>query len=132
MQGVAFLTDSEVETLRLRELSAINTFAEGVATLQEWSDVDALQGLCEIMAIKGCGVEALPIALEAQDILRTLARGYTGEKMSITKDEASVFRDLYAFHDLQRTSICRSEYENYIELAANHKRSKSYLVEEIT
>jgi nicotinic acid mononucleotide adenylyltransferase len=133
MQGAAFLQDADLQTLRFRELSAIKSFADNTATLQEWRDVEALHSLCEIMAVKGCGAEALPVTEKAQSILQNLAENYEhGVGMGITPDELTVFHDLYEFHDLQRTSVCRLEYENYIELAANHKQSKSYLVKEIT
>jgi hypothetical protein len=76
MQGAAFLQDADLQTLRFRELSAIKSFADNTATLQEWRDVEALHSLCEIMAVKGCGAEALPVTEKAQSILQNLAENY--------------------------------------------------------
>jgi hypothetical protein len=132
LQGVAFLQNSELQDLRLRELSAIRAFVDGVATIQDWQDVAALHSLCEIMAVKNCGREALPVADSVQEILTRLAQSYeNGTGMGITTDESALFYDMYEFHDLQRTSVSRSEYENYIESVANHKQSRSSLVKEI-
>jgi len=44
--------------------------------------------------------------------------------MVLRADGIKAFRELYEYHDLQRTSISRAEYERWIQKAANRVRSK--------
>ena len=45
--------------------------------------------------------------------------------MGITGPALQCLRDVYEFHDLQRTSISLSEYEKHIKDTANRIRSKA-------
>lgn len=124
--GAAITPDSELAYLRNRELMAIEMFRTGKATLQEWSDVCALQRIAETMANEGIGVEVLSVCMQAQDHLIETARRYesTG-KMGATGPALQCWRDLYEYHDLQRTSVSRGEYERMLKKATDRLRSKA-------
>lgn len=126
LQGAQFIPDSELLALRTRELAAIEAFRTGSATLQEWSDIKAMLNLCEVMASNGVGPEALPTCKQAQAELIAAAKRFenTG-KMGTSATGLNAFRDLYQFHDIQRQSICRQQYESFIAKVTNRVKSKA-------
>lgn len=126
LQGAQFIPDAELLALRTRELAAIEAFRTGSATLQEWSDIKAMLNLCEVMANNGVGPEAIPTCKHAQAELIAAAKRFenTG-KMGTSATGLNAFRDLYQFHDIQRQSICRQQYEAFIAKATNRVKSKA-------
>ena len=88
--------------------------------------------MCEVMARSGVGSEALPTCEAAQEALKAAAiRFEQTKRMGTNGPGLQAFRDLYEYHDLQRTSVHRSEYEKFLRLGTNHLKSKSRHVEEI-
>ena len=132
IDGAGITTDDVLVELRTRELGAIDAFARGKAGLQEWHDITQMLNVCECMAINGIGIEALDTCQKAQEALKESADRFerTG-KMGTTGTGLQAFRDLYEYHDLQRKSIARSEYDKQIKLTRNHLVSKSKRVEVI-
>lgn len=130
IEGAAIVTDKQINSLRSRELSAIDAFAHGRAGLQEWTDVNAMLSVCEMMARSGIGPEAMEACEKAQDALIDAAQRFerTG-KMGSTGPGIHAMRELYQYHDLQRTSISRSEYERMIQKAARMASSCKNVVE---
>lgn len=126
LMGAALIPEKELDQLRLRELAAIEAFRAGSAGLQDWHDVCAMMNLCEEMARDGIGPEALEACERAQAALIEASRRFerTG-KMGTTGPGLVAFRDVYAFHDLQRQSVPRSTYERCIARATAKVRSKS-------
>lgn len=85
------------------------------------------------MARDGVGRdEVLPACARAQEHLIDAARRFerTG-KMGTTGPGLTSFRELYEFHDLQRQSVSRSEYEKAIKNATNRLRSRAPEVVEL-
>lgn len=126
IEGAAITPDSELSYLRLRELAAIEAFRTGAATIQEWSDLGGLLRIAETMARNGIGVEVLSVCMQAQDHLIESAKRYeaTG-KMGATGPALTCWRDLHEYHDLQRTSVSRGEYERALREATNRLRSRA-------
>jgi len=52
----------------------------------------------------------------------------TTRKMGLSGTGIRYIKELYALHDLQRTSISRSEYERMIEKTINYIRSNNHRV----
>ena len=116
----------KLKTLQIIELSAIESFRTGIATVNDWSKLVAMMNLCENMAANGIGPEAMPICEQAHQYLITAAKRYeTTGKMEITGPGLKCLRDLYEFHDLQRTSVATSVYEKHIQDTINRVRSKA-------
>jgi len=127
IQGAAITPENELDKLRIRELAAIDAFAKGRATIGDWHDVNAMLSLAEVLARDGIGRdEVLPSCAAAQDALIDAARRYeaTG-RMGTTGPGLQSFRELFQYHDLQRQSIPRSDYERAIKVATDRIRSKA-------
>jgi hypothetical protein len=67
------------------------------------------------MALDGVGPEALPHCQQAQNALEQAALRYQSTmRMGLSGTGINALRDVFEYHDLQRRSISRSEYEKYI------------------
>ena len=122
--GAAIITDDVIQGLRTRELSAIEAFRAGKAGLQEWSDLVALMNVAEHMAFNGVGPEAKPTLHEAHGHLIDAAKRYESTKrMGLTGPGLQCMREMYEWHDLQRKSISRAEYDRHIKATVNRIKS---------
>lgn len=126
ISGAAICDDNLLSTLRIRELAAIEAFRSGKATVQEWCDIVAMMNVCEHMATHGVGPEAHETCNEAHKHLIEAAKRYEiTERMGTTGKGLQCFRSLYEWHDLQRTSISRSEYDKHIQATTKRIKSKA-------
>lgn len=116
MAGASFVDEISLSKLRLGELGAIDALSKGLGTVQDWKTVADMMNIAETMGRHGIGPEVLPYCQEAQQGLQEAARRYekTG-KMGLSGSAIQALREVYAYHDLQRTSIPRSKYEQMIE-----------------
>ena len=127
IEGAAITNQSALDKLRLVELAAIDAFARGRATVQDWHSMTQMLNLAETMAGMGIGrAEVMPACQAAQAHLIEATQRYerTG-RMGTTGPGLQALRNLCEYHDLQRQSIPRSEYEKAIKLAADRIRSKA-------
>jgi hypothetical protein len=123
--GAAVADNKSLDKLRLSELSAIDAMTKGMGTTEDWRWLADVCNIAETMGKSGIGPEVLPYCDEVQKALLEAADRYqkTG-KMGLSGVGITKIRDLWAYHDLQRTSIARSEYERMIQKTANYIRSK--------
>jgi len=130
----ASITESKVlDKLRIRELAAIEAMSKGMGTIVEWQELADMMNICEVMAsVGGIGPEALPHCQDAQEALTEAARRFelTG-KMGLSGVGLNALREVYEYHDLQRSSVPRSVYEQMIIKTRNRVKSKSKEVVEI-
>lgn len=129
----AAITESRVlDKLRIRELAAIEAMSKGNGTLVEWQELADMMNICEVMGSNGIGAEALPYCQQAQEALTEAARRFekTG-RMGLSGLGLQALREVYEYHDLQRSSVPRSVYEQMIVKTRNRIRSKSKEVVEI-
>jgi hypothetical protein len=122
--GACVTDDGRLDKLQLRELSAIDAFATGAATADDWRTMADLSNLAQTMCEMGIGPEVLPAALRVEEALADAHQRYvdTG-RMGTTGPGLQAMRDLREWHHLQRTSVARSVYEQAIERTANKIRS---------
>ena len=126
IEGAAIITDDVIQGLRTRELSAIEAFHKNRAGLQEWCDLVALMNVAEHMAFNGVGPEAKPTLHEAHGHLIAAANRYEStKKMGLTGPGLNCMREMYEWHDLQRKSISRTEYNKHIKSTVNRIKSKA-------
>jgi len=126
MEGVAPPQGEKLALLRTHELSAIEAFCKGNATIDDWSKVVGMMNLAEHMAHRGIGPEAIEVCDEAYRHLMEAAKRYEKtHKMWLTGPGLQCVRDLYEYHDLQRTSVSLSVYEKHIFDTANRIKSKA-------
>lgn len=127
IEGAAITPEQELDKLRIRELANIEAFRFGRATLRDWVELVSLMNIAEAMAKGGVGVEVLSVCMQAQDhLVESAARFQRTGKMGATGPALQCWQDLYEYHDLQRTSVARSEYERFIRLARARQGSDGF------
>jgi len=131
--GAAVSDKQSLDKLRLCELSAIDNMVHGRGTTEDWRWLADVVNIAETMGKAGIGPEVLPYCQESQKALLEAADRYqkTG-KMGLSGVGLSNIKEMWEYHDLQRTSIARSEYEKMIRKTANYIKSHGKDVVEIT
>lgn len=126
LEGAAVTDQVTLDLLRQGELTAIEAFRMGQASVEDWKRMSEVCNLTESMAKAGIGPEALDAVDRTQAALIEAADRHkrTG-KMGTTAQGLTAFRDVYEYHDLQRQSVARSVYERHIERVKNKIISKS-------
>jgi len=132
-EGLVVTPDEQLNKLRIKELASLEAFRTGAADLVDWRNVTAMLNIAETMARNGVGEEVLSVCMQAQDHLVESAKRYERiGKMGASGPALQCWRDLYEYHDLQRTSVTRAEYEKMIQKAYDRERSKSPEVTDLT
>lgn len=73
--------------------------------------------LCETLGKEGIGPEALPYCKTAEVELIAAARRFQStQRMGLSGPGITAMREVIEYHDAQRSSISRSEYEKMIRL----------------
>jgi len=131
--GASITTQDKLDKLRLNELSAIESMVKGNATTGDWRVLVDMLNIAETMATNGIGIEVLAVCEIVQKEMKSAAHRYEKtRKMGLTGTGIRYLKELYEYHDLQRTSISRSEYERMIEKTINYIRSNNHRVVHIT
>jgi hypothetical protein len=124
IDGAAISSRDKLDQLLLRELSALEAFAQGRATMQEWQDLAALNNIALTLAGMGVGAEALTDCQAAEDgLIEAAARFERTGKMGLSGPALKSLRGVIEWHDLQRSSIARSQYEEAIRLTTTRVKS---------
>ena len=132
MLGAAITESRVLDKLRIRELAALDAMSKGMGTIVEWQELADMMNICEVMGSSGIGAEALPYCYQAQEALTEAARRYEKTKrMGLSGVGLKALREVYEYHDLQRSSVPRSVYEQMIVKTKNRIKSKSKEVVEI-
>lgn len=131
--GASITAEDKLDKLRMNELSAIESMVKGNATTGDWRVLVDMLNIAETMSTNGIGIEVLAICEVVQKEMESAAQRYEKtRKMGLTGTGIRFIKELYALHDLQRTSISRSEYERMIEKTINYIRSNHHRVVHIT
>ena len=105
-------------------MSAIESIAKGKAGIAEWRDPTDMLNIAETMGRGGIGPEVLPVCDLAQAELIAAAKRYEATRcMGLTATGLSAIRELFAYHDAQRTAVTRGEYEKAIQTTINRVRT---------
>lgn len=122
--GARITEDRLLDQLRMRELSAIQCFATGAATVDDWRTIADLTNLAQTMCAMGIGPEVLPAAMAVEEVLNEAHQRYLAtSRMGTTGPGLHAMRELQEWHHLQRTSVARSVYEAAIVRTSNRIRS---------
>lgn len=114
-QGACITNGKELALVRVLELSALEAMCAGKGTLDDWKELADMLNRCECMARGGIGHEALPYCEAAEREMISAAKTYQEtRKMVLSTEGIAALREVYAYHDLQRTSVSRREYELWI------------------
>lgn len=124
ISGAAIAPRKDLDQLLLREIGALDAIVKGHGRLKEWQDLAALNNLTMTLAEQGVGPEALEAAQKAEAaLIDAAARFQNTGRMGFTGPAIQAIRDVIEYHDLQRSSISRSEYEKAIQLTLARIRS---------
>lgn len=127
--GAAITAEDKLDRVRMGELSAIESMVKGNATTGDWQALVDMLNIAETMSTNGIGIEVLEVCQVVQKEMEAAAHRYEKtRKMGLTGTGIRYIKELYALHDLQRTSISRSEYERMIEKTINYIRSNNHRV----
>ena len=125
-EGISVTPPELLDQLSMRDLSSLDAMAHGLGTLQEWADLKACMNVCEYMALNGVGPEALPACRQLEDALIDAAKRFERTKsMGLTGAGIQAARHVIEYHQLQRSSITRKEYEQFIQGTGNRIRSNA-------
>lgn len=129
LSGIVTTPDQQLNQLRARELSSLDALSKGKGGLQEWRDMVDMLNVAETLGRNGIGPEVLPVCEMAQAELIEAAKRYERTKvMGLSAAGLTALRELYEFHDLQRASISRGEYEQMIKKTILRIRSRAHEV----
>ena len=124
IEGAAVTAGVELDKMRARERGAMGALRSGVARLL---DVDEIESMCLIsleMAERGVGPEVIvPARLLEIELRQARERfGRTG-RIALTGPALRALDDVWEYHDLQRQSVSRAEYERCILTVFNRLRT---------
>jgi hypothetical protein len=129
-EGAAITPRETLNTLLIRELASLDAFTKGSARMAEWSDMVNVNNLAQTLAGMGVGREALRDCHDAEHALIDAARRYQETKrMGLSGPGITALRNVVEWHDLQRSSIPRSQYEEAIRLTAARIKSGHATIE---
>lgn len=122
--GASYTSQDVLNEVRIRNLSAIEAFATGKATVHDWRTVADMLNVSETMAKGGIGPEVLEACAAVDAALSDCYHRHerTG-KLGMTGPQLVAMRELHEFHDLQIQSITRAEFEGWIKKTADRIRS---------
>lgn len=123
-EGISPTPEADMNKLRARELSAIESIAKGKAGVAEWRDLTDMLNIAETMGRGGIGPEVLPVCEQAQTELIAAAKRFElTKRMGLTATGLTAIRELFAYHDAQRTAVTRGEYEKAISATRTRIRT---------
>ena len=130
--GACVTDESSLNKLRLGELSALEAMRTGSGTLEDWRLLCDLLNITQTFIRHGIGPEAREDCQKAQESLYNAAKRYeTTKRMGLDGQGIGALQNVHEWHDLQRTSVARSVYEDMIEKTRNYIKSKGKEVVEI-
>jgi len=122
--GAGIASREYLDRLLMRELSSLNAFANGKATLEEFQDMAHVNNVTQTLARMGIGREALPDCHKAEESLIEAARRFEEtQHMGLSGPGLYALRHVIEWHDLQRSSISRSKYEESVRLTLARQKS---------
>jgi len=124
--GAGITTDDCLDKLQTKEQNAIEAMRTGNATFYTWQELVDMNNICQVMARNGIGPEALVDCMIAEIELKHASKRFeaTG-RMLLTGPGLKAIKEVSEWHQLQRTSISRAEYERMIQKTRNKIRSRS-------
>lgn len=124
--GACIADTASLNELRKNELKSLEAMKTGEAGVQEWQILCDMMNIAEMMGRNGIGPEVLDHCSAATEALHRAAKRYEAtKKMGLSGEGLRALGDIMEYHDLQRTSISRSQYEKMIQKTTNYLKSHS-------
>ena len=122
--GACISDTASLNELRKNELKSLEAMKTGEAGVQEWQILCDMMNIAEMMGKNGIGPEVLDHCPAATEALHRAAKRYEATKrMGLSGEGLKALGDIMEYHDLQRTSISRSQYEKMIQKTTNYLKS---------
>jgi hypothetical protein len=122
--GACITDTNSLNQLRLGEITSLDAMKAGTAGVQEWQILVDMMNISEMMGRQGIGPEVLEHCKVATEELHKAAMRYQEtKKMGLSGAGLRSLGDIMEYHDLQRTSISRSKYQEMIEKTRNYLKS---------
>lgn len=122
--GARVIDDVRLAQLRQIERNALEAFQFGSAEWKDWGTITGVAQAARVLVEFGVGPEVLPAIDAVERFLEAaLARHATTGRLGATGPDLQAVRDLYEYHDLQRTSIDLATYQRAVEKAINRARN---------
>ncbi|MGJ7611135.1 MULTISPECIES: hypothetical protein [unclassified Variovorax] len=122
--GARVIDDVRLAQLRQIERNALEAFQFGRAEWKDWGVITGVAQAARVLVEFGVGPEVLPAINAVERFLEAAqARHATTGRIGATGPDLQVVRDLYEYHDLQRTSIDLATYQRAVEKAINRARN---------
>lgn len=124
ISGATVPEREKLDELLTVEIASLNAMIHGKGNMSHWQNLAALNNLTMTLVGQGVGPEALEAAQKAEAaLIDAAARFQKTGRMGFTGPAIQAIRDVIEYHDLQRSSISRSEYEKAIQLTLARIRS---------
>jgi hypothetical protein len=124
--GAAIADKESLDILRKKEDDSMAAFRSGTATKHDWNNINSVVRLAESMAAADIGPEVMVhVKIAEMHLLDAQERFKRIGKMGSTALGLQSFQDIIEYHELQRTSVSRSVYEEHIKRITDMIRSKS-------
>lgn len=122
--GARVIDDQRLADLREIERGALDAFQFGRAEWKHWGAITGVVQAARVLVEFGVGPEVLPTIESVERFLEAAAERLeaTG-RLGATGPDLQAVRDLYEYHDLQRTSVDLATYQRAVEKAINRARS---------
>lgn len=122
--GACIADTASLNELRKNELKSLEAMKTGEAGVQEWQILCDMMNIAEMMGKSGIGPEVLDHCAAATEALHRAAKRYEATKrMGLSGEGLKALGDIMEYHDLQRTSVSRSQYEKMIQKTTNYLKS---------
>ena len=122
--GACVADTASLNELRKNELKSLEAMKSGEAGVQEWQILCDMMNIAEMMGKNGIGPEVLDHCKAATEALHRAAKRYEAtKKMGLSGEGLRALGDIMEYHDLQRTSVSRSQYEKMIQKTTNYIKS---------
>ena len=118
IEGACITSDEDIGKLHQNELKSLDALINGKGDILSWHSMVTVNNLAQTLCGMGVGrAEVLPVCKLVEAELIEASRRYRDTKrMGLTGPGIQHLRDLIEYHDLQRRSIPRSQYEQAIRL----------------
>jgi hypothetical protein len=124
ISGACVIDDQRLAQLRAAERDALESFQYGRATWKHWGCITALVQAARVLVEFGVGPEVLPTIEDVERFLEAAAaRHQATGRLGATGPDLQAVRDLFEYHDLQRTSVDLATYQRAVEKAINRARN---------
>ena len=130
--GARLVSQKELNYLRQRELTSLESITKGKGTKQDWQELVDVLNITQMMGMNGIGPEALESCKRGFEAMIEAKQRFdrTG-KMGLSGTGLNAIRDVLEYAQLQQSSISRLKFEQMIDKTINHIKSRSSLVKVI-